>query len=61
MRRPNYSNGSMDDLKYQRPLAAQEAFKMFCGMISKTLEMKLIEKKEAEKKIAKFYKQCDLD
>ncbi len=52
---------SLDELKYQRPLAAQEAFRMYCGVISKMLEHKVLDRKQAEKSIGAFYKKCGLD
>ncbi len=53
-------SGKLDDFKYMRLLAAKEAFKLYCGMISKTLEYDIIDRKQARRRIARFYKQCGL-
>jgi hypothetical protein len=53
-------SGKLDDFKYMRLLAAKEAFKLYCAMISKTLEYDIIDKKQARRRIARFYKQCGL-
>ena len=50
------SKGALNELKYQRPLAAQEAFKMYCGMISRTIDLGNIDRKTAEKMISILYK-----
>ncbi len=55
------ANGSLDALKYMRILAAKEAFKLYCGMISKVYELEIIDKKQAKRRIAKFYNDCKLD
>ena len=52
---------NLDSFRYMRVLAANEAFKLYCGMISKTLEYEIIDKKQAKRRITKFYKQCGLD
>ncbi len=52
--------GKHEDYRYMRILAAKEAFKLYCGMISKTLEYEIIDKKQARRKITMFYKQCGL-
>ena len=33
------AKNSLDDFRYQKPLAAQEAFKLYCAMMSKMLEL----------------------
>jgi hypothetical protein len=53
--------GSLNDLKYMRVLAAKEAFKLYCGMISKVLELGIIDRKQAKRRITKFYKACALE
>lgn len=53
-------SGKLDDFKYMRLLAAKEAFKLYCGMISKALEYDIIDKKQARRRIARFFKQCGL-
>ncbi len=55
------ANGSLDNLQYMRVLAAKEAFKLYCGMISKVLELEIIDKKQAKRRTSKFYKDCGLD
>lgn len=54
------SKGALDELNYQRPLAAQEAFKMYSGMISKSIDLGMVDRKAGEKRIAAFYRQCDI-
>ena len=49
-----------EDFKYMRILAAKEAFKLYCAMISKTLEYNIIDKKQARRRISNFYRQCGL-
>jgi ribosomal protein S20 len=53
--------GSLNDLKYLKVLASKDAFKMYCGMISKVLELGIIDRKQAKRRIARFYKDCELD
>lgn len=53
-------DGTLEDMKYLRFLAAQEAFKMYCGMISKVYELEIIDRKQARRRISKFYKDCGL-
>lgn len=52
--------GSLDKLKYMRVLAAKEAFKLYCGMISKVMELGIIDRKTAKSRIARFYRECGL-
>ena len=52
--------GKHEEFKYMRVLAANEAFKMYCGMISKTIDLDLVDKKQAKRRITRFYKQCGL-
>ncbi len=52
--------GKHEELKYMRILAANEAFKLYSAMISKTIELGLVDKKQAKKRIGRFYKQCCL-
>ncbi|MBP3197143.1 MAG: hypothetical protein J6N21_09080 [Butyrivibrio sp.] len=56
----DFAKNSLDDFHYQKPLAAQEAFRLYCAMMSKLLELGIINKKLAEKSIEAFYKNCDL-
>lgn len=56
----DFAKNSLDDFHYQKPLAAQEAFKLYCAMMSKLLELGIINKKLAEKSIEAFHKNCDL-
>ncbi len=55
------TKGNLNELKYLRVLAANDAFKIYCGMISKVLELEIIDKKQAKRRITKFYKACGLD
>ena len=55
------NKGRHNEFKYMRMLAANEAFKLYCGMISKTLEMNVIDRKQAKRRITKFYDDCGLD
>ena len=51
--------GEYKEMKYLHVLAEKEAFKLYCGMISKSLEMEIIDRKQAKRRIAKFYNLCD--
>ena len=53
--------GKHEEMRYMKLLAAKEAFKFYCAMISKVLEMDLIDKKQAKRRITKFYNECDLE
>ena len=53
-------SGRLDDFKYMRILAAKEAFKLYGAMISKALEYDIIDRKQARRRIARYYKQCGL-
>ena len=53
--------GKHEELRYMKLLAANEAFKFYCAMISKVLEMNLIDKKQAKRRITKFYNECGLE
>ncbi len=55
------AKGKLENLQYMRILAAKEAFKLYCGMISKVYELEIIDKKQAKRRISKFYKDCGLD
>ncbi len=55
------ANGKLENLQYMRILAAKEAFKLYCGMISKVYELGILDKKQAKRRISKFYKDCGLD
>lgn len=55
------AKGRLNDQKYLRVLAANDAFKLYCAMVSKTLELELIDKKQAKRRITRFYKACGLD
>jgi hypothetical protein len=55
------ANGKLENLQYMRVLAAKEAFKLYCAMISKALEMEILDKKQAKRRITKFYRECGLD
>ncbi len=50
-----------EEMKYEKLLAARQAFKLYCAMISKVLEYDIIDKKQAKRRITKFYKDCGLD
>ena len=52
--------GSLDKLKYMRVLAAKEAFKLYCGMISKVMELGIIDRRTAKSRITRFYRECGL-
>lgn len=54
------AEGNLEKMQYMRVLAAKEAFKLYCGMISKTMDLRLIDRKTARKRITKFYKDCGL-
>jgi ribosomal protein S20 len=53
--------GKHEEMRYMKLLAAKEAFKFYCAMISKVLEMDLIDKKQAKRRITKFYNECGLE
>ena len=55
------AKGRLDDQKYLRVLAANDAFKLYCAMVSKAYELDIIDKKQAKRRITKFYKECGLD
>ena len=50
-----------EELRYEKLLAARQAFKLYCGMISKMLEYDIIDRKQAKRRITKFYKEAGLD
>ena len=52
--------GRHEEMKYMKLLAANEAFKFYCGMISKVLEYDIIDKKQARRRITRMYKECGL-
>ena len=41
--------------------AAKEAFKFYCAMISKVTEFEIIDRKQAKRRITKFYNECGLE
>ena len=53
--------GKHEEMKYMKLLAAKEAFKFYCAMISKVLELEIIDRKQAKRRITKFYNECGLD
>ncbi len=55
------AKGKLEMLQYMKILAGKEAFKIYCAMISKVLEFDIIDKKQAKRRISRFYKQCGLD
>ena len=55
------AKGRLNDQKYLRVLAANDAFKLYCAMVSKVRELEIIDKKQAKRRITKFYKECGLD
>ena len=52
--------GKHQDFRYMRVLAAKEAFRLYCAMISKTVEYEIIDRKQAKRRITRFHKQCGL-
>ena len=55
------SGGELETLHYMRILAAKEAFTLHSAMISKSIDLGLIDIKHAKRRIAKFYKDCKID
>ena len=53
--------GKHEEMRYERLLAARQAFTLYCAMISKVLEYDIIDKKQAKRRITKLYKECGLD
>ena len=53
--------GKHEELRYMKLLAAQEAFKFYCAMISKVTEFEIIDRKQAKRRITKFYNECGLE
>ena len=50
-----------EEMRYEKLLAARQAFQMYCAMISKALEYDIIDKKQAKRRITKLYKECGID
>ena len=50
-----------EKMRYERLLAAKQAFTMYCAMISKVLEYDIIDKKQAKRRITKMFKEAGLD
>ena len=55
------AKGKLEMLQYMKILAGKEAFKLYCGMISKVIELGIIDRKQAKRRISRFYKECGLD
>ena len=55
------SNGKLENLQYMRILAGKDAFKLYSAMISKVMELEIIDRKQAKRRISRFYKECGLD
>lgn len=53
--------GKHEEMRYMKLLAAKEAFKMYCGMISKVTELEIIDRKQAKRRITKFYNECGIE
>ena len=53
--------GKHEELRYMKLLAAKEAFKFYCAMISKMTEFEIIDRKQAKRRITKFYNECGLE
>ena len=47
--------------KYLKVLVAGDVFKFYSGMISKSLDLGVIDKKQARRRIEVFYKECELE
>ncbi len=50
-----------EEMRYEKILAARQAFTLYCGMISKALEYDIIDRKQARRRITKLYKESGLD
>ena len=54
-------NGLKNQSKYLKVLVAGDVFKFYSGMISKSLDLGVIDKKQARRRIEVFYKECELE
>jgi len=54
-------DGLKNQSKYLKVLVAGDVFKFYCGMISKFLDLGVIDKKQARRRIEVFYKECELE
>lgn len=54
-------NGLKNQSKYLKVLVAGDVFKFYSGMISKSLNLGVIDKKQARRRIEVFYKECELE
>ncbi len=55
------TGGELDSLNYMRLLGAREAFTLYCALISRSMDLGIIDLKQAKRRITKFYKDCKLD
>lgn len=54
-------DGLKNQSKYLKVLVAGDVFKFYSGMISKSLDLGVIDKKQARRRIELFYKECELE
>ena len=54
-------DGLKNQSKYLKVLVAGDVFRFYCGMISKSLDLGVIDKKQARRRIELFYKECELE
>ena len=54
-------DGLKNQSKYLKVLVAGDVFKFYCGMISKSLDLGVIDKKQARRRIEALYKECELE
>jgi hypothetical protein len=58
----DYAKGGLkNQSKYLKVLVAGDVFKFYSGMISKSLDLGVIDKKQARRRIEVFYKECELE
>ncbi len=53
--------GLKNQPKDLKVLVAGDVFKFYCGMISKSLDLGVIDKRQAKRGIELFYKECELE
>ena len=55
------TDGELDKLNYMRILGAREAFTLYCAMISRSIDLGIIDMKQAKRRITRLYKECKID
>lgn len=55
------TDGELDKMSYNRTLGAREAFNLYCAMISRSMDLEILDIKQAKRRITTFYKECRLD